>query len=192
MSIVLLMGSYLKRYFIYLIRWQLSSPLYAIFYATLLTLNYGYWVVSALANLVGAFLFFFVDKLIFNKSMPLTKKSFIGYNIRWQTVTPFCVLLLAILESHINSYIYISIITNFIGGLLYFHIDKLIFSHIPLGAHWAVQENVNCSDCGKLARGYRLVKTKNYDMTKDKNPKFRCEPCSTKKSEILRESGILV
>ena len=133
------MGTYLKRYLVYLFRWQLSSPIYAIFYATLLSLNYGYWVVSALANLVGAFLFFFVDKSIFNKSMPITKKSFIKYNIRWQTVTPFCVLLLAILDNHITNYIHISIITNFIGGLLYFHIDKLIFTYTSLGARWAVK-----------------------------------------------------
>lgn len=119
----------------------------------------------------------------------LLKRYFL-YLIRWQLSTPILAIVLIWL-SYMNKW-HATAIANLIGGLMFFWVDKFIFTSKYLGAHWDVQENVKCSDCGKLTRGYRLVKTKNYDMTKDKNPKFRCEPCSTKKTKELRKTGIAV
>jgi uncharacterized Zn finger protein len=49
---------------------------------------------------------------------------------------------------------------------------------------------VICHDCGKTSRGYRLVKTKNYDKSHDDRPEFRCESCSQIKVDELKEKGI--
>ncbi|MCX7966795.1 MAG: hypothetical protein N2596_09245, partial [Syntrophorhabdaceae bacterium] len=69
-------------------------------------------------------------------------------------------------------------------------VDKFIFTSDVLAAQWEVKDEVKCVDCGRVARGYRLVKTKGYDKTKDKKPEFRCEECSKKKAEELRQKGI--
>jgi hypothetical protein len=47
-------------------------------------------------------------------------------------------------------------------------------------------------DCGKEARGYRIVKAEGYDRTRDKKLEFRCKECSPKKTETLRKQGIYV
>ena len=83
-------------------------------------------------------------------------------------------------------------IANLIGGLIFFWVDRYIFTTQDLASNWEIKEDIHCSDCNKLTRGYRLVKSKNYDRTNDKTPKFRCEACSKKKTEILKEKGIKV
>lgn len=85
-----------------------------------------------------------------------------------------------------------TVVANLIGGLIFFWVDKFIFTSRSLSAQWEVSENIPCSDCKKVARGYRLVKTANYDMSKDLNPKFRCEECSEKKAKQLKIQGIKV
>jgi DNA-directed RNA polymerase subunit RPC12/RpoP len=55
-----------------------------------------------------------------------------------------------------------------------------------------VEEEIKCADCGKICRGYRLVKAENYDKTKDKEPEFRCEECLKRKLEELRQRGVKV
>jgi hypothetical protein len=47
-------------------------------------------------------------------------------------------------------------------------------------------------DCGEIAKGYRLVRTKNYDKTKDKTPEFRCGVCSEIKLKELKTRGIII
>jgi hypothetical protein len=84
-----------------------------------------------------------------------------------------------------------TIIANFIGGLIFFWVDKFIFTSRILSAQWEVQENITCCDCGQTARGYRLVKTANYDRSKAL-PQFRCEVCSQRKTEDLRKKGIVI
>lgn len=73
-------------------------------------------------------------------------------------------------------------IENFIGGLIFFWMDRFIFYHkikIPM---WEVKEEITCVDCNKQGRGYRLLQTpEGYDKINDLNPKFRCELCSSKK-----------
>ena len=47
----------------YLIRWQLSTPILAIVLIWLATMDK--WIATAVANLIGGLIFFWVDKFIF-------------------------------------------------------------------------------------------------------------------------------
>lgn len=85
-----------------------------------------------------------------------------------------------------------STVANLIGGLIFFWVDKFIFTSKMLQAQWEVRENVNCFDCGEITRGYRLAKAANYDRLSTQSPQFRCEDCSQKKSNELRTRGIAV
>ena len=76
-------------------------------------------------------------------------------------------------------------------GLIFFWVDKFIFTSRRFEAQWQVREKVVCCDCHKVARGYRLVRTRNYDKS-DAVPQFRCEACSQKKTEQLIEAGVVV
>ena len=114
-------------------------------------------------------------------------RRYILYLFRWQLSTPILAGVLILLSSIGN--LWGTIVANFIGGLVFFWVDMFIFTSDKLGATWQVKENVECVDCGKIARGYRLVKTKNYDRTNAK-PQFRCEKCSIKKAEELKGNGI--
>lgn len=53
-----------KKFILYLLRWQLSSP---ILYLCLKFLNLGTFWNTILSNLIGGCIFYFVDKAIFNK-----------------------------------------------------------------------------------------------------------------------------
>ncbi len=53
----------IKKYLLYLIRWQLSTPVLAICFTFLN--QYGIITLSIIANLIGGLLFFWVDKWIF-------------------------------------------------------------------------------------------------------------------------------
>jgi hypothetical protein len=85
-----------------------------------------------------------------------------------------------------------AIVANLIGGLIFFRVDQFIFTSRSLAAQWEVKENISCVDCGKVARGYRLVRSGDYDKSNDAAPGFRCEECSKKKTETLRGKGIKV
>ncbi len=122
--------------------------------------------------------------------MRVNLKRYFLYLCRWQLSTPILAIALIWLSS-LNKWV-ATIIANFIGGLIFFWVDRFVFTSKSLAAQWEVRDNIKCSDCGKIARGYRLVKTPNYDKTSDKAPKFRCEECSQKKAEELRKRGIIV
>lgn len=55
----------LKRYFLYLVRWQLSTPILAIVLKLLADMNTLY--ATIIANLIGGLIFFWIDKIIFKK-----------------------------------------------------------------------------------------------------------------------------
>ena len=55
----------MKRFFMYLIRWQLSAPLIAIIIAYFIYL--GEWAAVSLANLLAAIICFWVDRWIFKE-----------------------------------------------------------------------------------------------------------------------------
>lgn len=54
----------MKKFIIYLIRWQLSSP---ILYVCLSGLKLGVFWNTVIANLIGGCIFYWVDKYIFKK-----------------------------------------------------------------------------------------------------------------------------
>lgn len=117
-------------------------------------------------------------------------KKYALYLVRWQLSTPILAIVLRCLVS-LNTWV-ATVIANLIGGLIFFWVDKFIFTARALQAQWQVQEEVCCCDCGKVARGYRLVHSRNYDRRHDPTPLFRCEPCSQTKTDELRRQGVLV
>ncbi len=122
--------------------------------------------------------------------MQVNYKRYGLYLLRWQASTPILAgvgILLASMGQWIAA-----IVANLIGGLIFFWVDQFIFTSQSLAAQWEVKENITCVDCGKVARGYRLVRSGDYDRTHDHEPQFRCEECSQKKSEELKERGVKV
>ncbi len=85
-----------------------------------------------------------------------------------------------------------TIIANIIGGLIFFWVDRFIFTSPHFSPQWEIREEVKCADCGETAKGFRLVRARNYDRTRDRNPEFRCEKCSPLKLQELKERGVIV
>jgi hypothetical protein len=79
---------------------------------------------------------------------------------------------------------------NPIGGLIFFWVNQFIITPQSLAARREIKEDITCVDCGKIARGYRLVRSGDHYRTSDREPEFRCEECSTKKSDELRKRGV--
>lgn len=122
--------------------------------------------------------------------MRINYKRYGLYLLRWQASTPILAgvgILLASMGQWIAA-----IVANLIGGLIFFWVDQFIFTSQSLAAQWEVKESITCVDCGRVARGYRLVRSGDYDRTHDHEPEFRCEECSQKKTEELKERGIKV
>jgi hypothetical protein len=117
-------------------------------------------------------------------------KKYLFYLFRWQLSTP----ILAVVLLWLNDWnvTVATIVANLIGGLIFFWVDKYIFKVEYANPLWEIKTNVRCHDCGKLCRGYRLVKAKNYDRLNDKSPQFRCSQCSDAKTEVLKKHGIAV
>lgn len=110
------------------------------------------------------------------------------YLLRWQLSTPLIASIMYLFSG--SDYLLTTVFANFVGGLIFFWVDKFIFMSQRLSSQWEVRENVVCADCGRVARGYRLVLSENYDKTRDPYPKFRCEACSERKSQKLKNDGI--
>jgi hypothetical protein len=122
--------------------------------------------------------------------MQVNYKRYGLYLLRWQASTPILAgvgILLASMGQWVAA-----IVANLIGGLIFFWVDQFIFTSQSLAAQWEVRENITCVDCGQVARGYRLVRSGDYDRTHDHEPEFRCEGCSEKKTEELKERGVKV
>jgi len=132
---------------------------------------------------------FFHKKGVFDMAQ-VNWKRYGLYLIRWQLSTPILAGVLVVL-SNVDK-ITGTIIANFIGGLIFFWVDKVIFTSDHLSVQWEVMDVVLCTDCGRKARGYRIIRTKGYDRTGDIKPEFRCEECSQKKTQELRQRGIEV
>ncbi|NYT06611.1 MAG: hypothetical protein GKC04_09665 [Methanomicrobiales archaeon] len=120
--------------------------------------------------------------------MKVNLKRYGLYLIRWQLSTPILAGVLYLLAS--MDPLTATVIANLLGGLLFFWVDRFIFTSQALASQWEVREKIRCVDCGTVARGYRLVRTENYDRSDDHEPQFRCEACSIKKSEELKRRGI--
>ena len=120
--------------------------------------------------------------------MEINFKLYGLYLVRWQLSTPILAGVLALLGG--LGALVATIIANLVGGLIFFWVDRFIFTSETLAAQWEVRDDIRCVDCGRVARGYRLVRAKNYDRTSDPAPEFRCEACSKKKSDELKKRGI--
>jgi hypothetical protein len=128
----------------------------------------------------------YVDKG--RSGMQVNYKRYGLYLLRWQASTPILAgagILLVSMGQLVSA-----IVANLIGGLIFFWVDRFIFTSQSLAAQWEVRDNIACVDCGKIARGYRLVNSGDYDRSCDRKPEFRCEVCSQKKTEELKGRGI--
>lgn len=117
-------------------------------------------------------------------------KKYLLYLFRWQLSTPILALVLWVLSK--QDKLVATIVANFIGGLIFFWVDRFIFKTKAFSSIWEVRDDIVCSDCGEICKGYRLVKAEGYDKTYDKNPKFRCPQCSSSKTQSLKKDGIVV
>lgn len=116
-------------------------------------------------------------------------KRYLLYLLRWQVSTPILAVCLMYLNFGVT---WNTVLANLAGGLIFFWVDKFIFTSKILAPQWEVAENIVCCDCKQsVFRGYRLVKARHYDKT-SATPEFRCERCSQAKSEKLRTEGILL
>jgi len=120
--------------------------------------------------------------------MHVNLKRYGLYLLRWQASTPILAGVGIVLAS--MGQIVAAVIATLIGGLIFFWVDRFIFTSQALSAQWEVRERIACVDCGKMTRGYRLVLSENYDKSHDQKPEFRCEECSQKKSEELKARGV--
>ena len=57
----------MKKFLLYLLRWQLSTPILAL---CLLFLQFSTIVNTIIANLIGGCIFFWIDRLIFKETLP--------------------------------------------------------------------------------------------------------------------------
>ena len=120
--------------------------------------------------------------------MQVNFKRYGLYLLRWQASTPILAGVGIVLFS--MGQLVAAIVANLIGGLIFFWVDQYIFTSEGFDAQWEVKENIRCVDCGRVARGYRLARSGEYDRTRDREPEFRCEECSQKKTEELKGRGI--
>ncbi|MCX5666315.1 MAG: sigma-70 family RNA polymerase sigma factor, partial [Candidatus Omnitrophica bacterium] len=114
----------ITRYVIYLLRWQLSSPLIA----PLVIYFGGGFAAVVLTNIIGGIVFFWLDKLILKEPGKLFSgwKDFAGeyllYLARWQLTTPLIWVFIYYMGTGLPSAIY----ANIIGGLIFFWVDRRI------------------------------------------------------------------
>jgi len=120
--------------------------------------------------------------------MQVNYKRYGLYLLRWQASTPILAGVGILLVS--MGQLVAAIVANLIGGLIFFWVDQFIFTSQSLAAQWEVRDNIACVDCGKITRGYRLVRSGEYDRSCEHEPEFRCEECSKKKADELRGRGI--
>ena len=120
--------------------------------------------------------------------MKINPKRYGLYLFRWQLSTPILAGVLFVL-SDMDKFLS-TVIANLIGGFIFFWIDQIIFTSDSLSIQWEVQDQSYCTDCGKQGRGYRIVKAKTYDRV-NSVPEFRCEICLEKKTQELREKGVI-
>lgn len=114
-------------------------------------------------------------------------KRYSLYLLRWQLSTPILAVCLIYFAS--LGKIWSTVVANLIGGLIFFWVDRFIFTHRCLGSLWEIEDDVVCADCGKQERGFRLVCSGRYDKRDDAKPEFRCRECSEKKEADLKRKG---
>jgi len=112
-------------------------------------------------------------------------KKYLFYLIRWQLSTPILAVVLYLLGNADKTLA--AVVANFIGGLIFFWIDRIIFKTTAKNPLWEIEDNVVCHDCGKTGRGYRIAEWLGYNRLQDPKPQFRCDVCKDRKfSEVSR------
>lgn len=122
--------------------------------------------------------------------MQVNLKRYGLYLFRWQLSTPILAAALYLLST--IDKVTATIVANLIGGLIFFWVDMFIFTSEKLSVEWEVKDTVVCVDCGREARGYRIVRARAYDRRRDSHPEYRCEECSIRKTQELRQRGVPV
>ncbi|MDD4954170.1 MAG: hypothetical protein PHG40_04610 [Candidatus Omnitrophica bacterium] len=112
-------------------------------------------------------------------------RRFILYLARWQLSTP----ILWLVVRRMGTGIWATVIANFIGGAIFFWVDRFIFTSKAVEV-WHVREG-KCDQCGAVSHLWRLVKTAGYDRS-GSQPVFLCMKCSKAKTDALRSKGIPV
>ena len=56
----------MKKFLLYLLRWQLSTPILAL--VLFFMKDWNYFIATIVANLIGGIIFFWVDKMIFKEN----------------------------------------------------------------------------------------------------------------------------
>ena len=111
-------------------------------------------------------------------------KKYLLYLGRWQLSTPILAIVLIAMSDF--SPTTATIVANFIGGLIFFWIDKFIFRNFSKTPLWEIKKNNICIDCGKKEVGYRIVEWRGYNRRTNKDPQFRCANCSNIKFEEIK------
>jgi hypothetical protein len=114
--------------------------------------------------------------------MKFSLRKFILYLLRWQLSTPILWLVVRQLGTGITA----TIIANLIGGVIFFWVDRFIFTSYAIEV-WHFRERGKCK-CGKEESLWRLVCAPNYDK-REAVPEFMCMNCSKSKTEQLRNKG---
>jgi len=122
--------------------------------------------------------------------MPAIIKRYALYILRWQLSTPILAVVLIWLAT-LNKWT-ATVIANFIGALIFFWVDRAIFTYKFKRPLWEIEPEVACADCGETGPGYRIVASANYDRLKDPAPEFRCQRCAERKRAELRARGVEV
>jgi hypothetical protein len=110
-------------------------------------------------------------------------KKYLLYLGRWQLSTPILALVLIWLRDF-NPTI-ATVVANFIGGLIFFWIDRFIFRTLAKKPLWEIEKGVACADCGKVGTCYRVVEWLGYNRRDTANPQFRCEVCREAKLQKI-------
>ena len=55
----------MKKFLLYLLRWQLSTPILAL--VLFFMKDWNYFIATIVANLIGGIIFFWIDKMIFKE-----------------------------------------------------------------------------------------------------------------------------
>jgi len=204
------------RYILYILRWQLSTPVMTpvIAYFTASDKLFGSfeeWSATSLGNLIGANIFFWVDNFIFksktvedweNKLIQKVGKGRFGkyvgdvmrlllYLIRWQLTT---LVVAPVISYSLNSgnagsaqEWFATSMANIAGGLIFFWVDRFIFQSKTV-EDWEVIKSGKCHDCGKTGLVRRLVHIPDkYDRRDDPNPEYRCKKCSKIKLKNIKD-----
>jgi hypothetical protein len=96
--------------------------------------------------------------------MTATVKRYGLYLLRWQLSTPILAGVLVLLSQ--TDKMIATVIANFIGGLIFFWVDRFIFRSPKPAAEMEAKDATSVQISARGSRGYRIPEGKGYDRTK--------------------------